>query len=133
MKTTATVSHKSWKEDAYQQTSETEKLTRVSSEQTYKGDWEGDSQLDYLMAYTPAGPVYYVGLERFEGTLGGKKGSFVLQHIGAYKDNEAQTTFEVVPGSGTGELTGLTGKGGYRAGHQESWPADLSYELLVIS
>lgn len=51
----------------------------------------------------------YVAQEVFEGTLFGKTGTFVVQH-GGYQDGLNPTVYGViVPGSGTGELKGVTG------------------------
>jgi len=56
------------------------------------------------------GSAGYVALERVTGTLKGRKGSFVLQHSGTLTRGEPQQSITVVPDSGTGQLTGLTGK-----------------------
>lgn len=58
----------------------------------------------------PAGTGGYVAMERVNGTLDGKKGSFLLQHIGTMGDGKFEMNVSVVPGSGTGELTGIAGK-----------------------
>jgi hypothetical protein len=52
-----------------------------------------------------------VGLERVTAKLGGKSGSFVLEHSGADDGNEARTRLTILPGSGTGELSGIRGDG----------------------
>ena len=51
----------------------------------------------------------YVAIETFTGTLDGRKGSFALAHSGTMQGGKAVLHVEVVPDSGTGELTGLTG------------------------
>jgi len=43
------------------------------------------------------------------GTLRGRAGSFVLQHTGTMARGTPSLTITVVPDSGTGELTGLSG------------------------
>jgi hypothetical protein len=54
----------------------------------------------------------YVAQERIVGTLGGLTGSFVLEHRASMGDGfPTSQDAAVVPGSGTGELTGLAGKG----------------------
>jgi hypothetical protein len=55
------------------------------------------------------GSAGYVAMECVTGTLHGKSGSFVLQHSGTMNRGAPQLTVSVVPDSGTGELTGLTG------------------------
>jgi hypothetical protein len=43
------------------------------------------------------------------GTLHGRKGTFALQHSGTMARGVQTMTITVVPGSGTGELTGISG------------------------
>jgi hypothetical protein len=57
------------------------------------------------------GPLAYVALERVEATLDGVEGAFVLQHVGAITAGVPTLALQVVPGSGTGGLAGLTGEG----------------------
>lgn len=58
----------------------------------------------------PTGTGGYVAMERVNGTLDGKKGGFLLQHIGTMADGKFDLNVSVVPGSGTGELVGIAGK-----------------------
>lgn len=51
----------------------------------------------------------YSALERVEGTLDGRAGSFLLQHGGAGDETGQEAFGHVVPGTGTGELAGLRG------------------------
>lgn len=51
----------------------------------------------------------YVALERVRATLGGRTGSFVLQHSGQMEPGATTLVISVVPGSGTDALTGLRG------------------------
>ena len=51
----------------------------------------------------------YSAVERVSGSLGGKKGSFALQHTGIMTRGTPSLNITVVPDSGTGELAGLTG------------------------
>ena len=52
----------------------------------------------------------YVAMERVVGALRGRAGTFALQHSGTMRDGVAEMTVAVVPGSGTGDLAGLSGK-----------------------
>ena len=54
--------------------------------------------------------VLHQAIEQVQGTLSGKKGSFVLQHFGIMHQGLERLVLEVVPDSGTGELWGLKGK-----------------------
>jgi hypothetical protein len=122
---------KSWDEKPYAEFAGQEKLTRAITAQTYTGELAGESRGDSLMYYGPAdGPVHYVGLEHFTATVDGRAGTFAVQSVGTYVDGVAETTWVVVPGSGTGELAGLRGKGGYRAvGGEEAVKVELSYSF----
>jgi hypothetical protein len=44
-----------------------------------------------------------------EATIDGRNGSFVLQGTGGFDGTSASGESTVIPGSGTGELTGLRG------------------------
>src|SRR5215207_2834542 len=49
---------------------------------------------------TEPGRGGYVAMERFVGTLDGKKGSFILQHVGTMDSTGYLMDIAVVPGSG---------------------------------
>jgi hypothetical protein len=68
----------------------------------------------------------YAGYERVVGTLGGRSGSFVLRLAGGFEEGTARTTWTVVEGTGTGDLAGLEGEGGYVARHSQ---LEIAYEL----
>ncbi len=86
-------------------------LGRMSINKTFNGDLSATSQGEMLSAMTPVkGSAGYVAIEQASGTLNGKKGSFILQHFGVMAGTESRLILEVVPGSGTGELEGLSGK-----------------------
>ena len=52
----------------------------------------------------------YVSLEYVTGTLGGRRGTFILQHNGTMRGNVPTLIVTVVPDSGTDQLKGLAGK-----------------------
>ena len=56
------------------------------------------------------GSAGYVAIEQVSGTLSGKKGSFVLQHFGTMRKGKDHLILEVVPDSGTDQLSGLAGR-----------------------
>ena len=56
------------------------------------------------------GSAGYVAVERVNGVLRGRRGTFALQHSGTMRRGEPQLSVTVVPDSGTGQLAGLTGK-----------------------
>ena len=60
-----------------------EGLGRMTIDKTFAGELEGSSQGEMLSAMgTVKGSAGYVAIERVSGKLGGKSGSFVLQHTG---------------------------------------------------
>jgi len=86
-------------------------LGSMSIGKHFHGDLEGTSRGVMLNATTSVkGSAGYVAIERVTGTLGGRSGSFVLQHSGTMDRGAPHLTITVVPDSGTGELAGLTGK-----------------------
>jgi hypothetical protein len=86
-------------------------LGSYSLDKQYHGDLEASAKGTMLTAGTDVkGSAGYVAIERVTGTLKGHKGSFVLQHNGTLTRGTPQQNIIVVPDSGTGELTGLTGK-----------------------
>jgi hypothetical protein len=86
------------------------KLGRQSLDKQFSGDLQASSVGEMLMAIGEIkGSAGYVAIERVEGTLNGRSGSFVLQHSGIMNRGAPSLVITVVPDSGTGELTGLAG------------------------
>src|SRR5262249_5179512 len=100
-----------WDEQTFSDADGQLKLTHASVRKTFQGDLEGEGTLQYLMFYGAHDQTRVIGLERVQGKLGGKTGSFVLEHIGGDDGSEARGRVTVLAGSGTGELTGLRGSG----------------------
>lgn len=125
---------KSWLEKTWEGQPSNEvtgaKLTRASVTYTYQGEIEGEGLVEYLMSYREDGSGIFMGLERITGAIGSWRGSFVLQHNGVFEGNSVSGAFAVVPGSGTGDLTGLCGEGRVElVGHQPFYPFTLNYDL----
>lgn len=86
-------------------------LSRMTLDKTYLGDLEGMAKGQMLAAGTAVkGSGAYVAIEKVTGTLHGRTGTFILQHVGIMAQNVPQLAINVVPDSGTGELIGLSGK-----------------------
>ena len=126
---TATFEVKTWDEKPYNEIDGGPKLTRASVTKSFHGDIEGEGALEYLMFYPGDGSATFVGLERVVGRVGDRSGSFVLQHSGTFEGGTAKATWSVVPGSGTGDLRGLRGKGGFASAHQQRYPITLDYDF----
>ncbi len=97
--------------DPYAQGTEGMNISRMSIDKTFHGDLEGTSRGEMLSVRTPVkGSAGYIALEQVTGILGGRRGSFVLQHFGIMAAGDHRLVLEVVPDSGTGELDKLSGK-----------------------
>ena len=85
-------------------------LGRMSMDKQFRGNLEATSKGEMLTAVgSVKGSAGYVAIERVSGTLDGRSGTFVLQHSGTMTRGAPHLTITVVPDSGTGQLTGLTG------------------------
>jgi hypothetical protein len=120
---------KAWDESTYQELGGKAKLTRASMTFGYTGDLEATGGSETLMFYREDGTATYTGLERMEGRIGDRAGSFVLRADGAYDGAEAKSTWQVIDGSGTGDLRGLRGSGSSVAGGESGGTFTLDYDL----
>ena len=120
---------KAWDEKPFNEMNDMPKLTRASVIKSYQGDITGEGKLEYLMMYRDDGSASFIGLERVVGSVGGRSGSFVLEHSGTFKGGVATVTLLVVPGSGTGDLRGLRGNGEFAVGHQQPYSMTLDYDF----
>jgi len=125
----ATFEVKAWDEKPYAEFDGGRKLTRASVKKSFHGDIEGESSMEYLMTYGKDGSASFVGMERVVGRVGDRSGSFVLQHSGTFAGGIAKASLFVVPGSGTGELSGLRGEGSFASGHAQQYAITLDYDF----
>lgn len=87
------------------------RVGRMLMDKTYFGDLVGTAQGEMLSAGNPAaGSASYVAIEHVSGSLNGKVGDFALAHAGTMHNGANDLTITIVPGSGTGELAGISGK-----------------------
>jgi hypothetical protein len=85
-------------------------LGRFLLDKQYHGDLTATSKGEMLTAGSIAtGSAGYVAIERVTGKLQGRQGSFALQHTGTMNRGAPTLSINVVPHSGTGQLTGLGG------------------------
>ena len=85
-------------------------LGRMSLDKQYHGDLEAVGQGEMLSVLDKAiGSGGYVAMERVTGKLQGKSGSFVLEHNATMNRGVPEMNIIVVPDTGTGELTGISG------------------------
>lgn len=86
-------------------------LARLSIDKQYHGDLEAAALGQMLSARTAVkDSAGYVAIEWVSGTLHGRAGTFVLQHVATMNRGTPQMSVTVVPDSGTGDLTGLSGQ-----------------------
>jgi hypothetical protein len=90
-------------------------LNEIRVTEAFVGDITGTGSARMLQTLRADGSASFVAVERVEGTLDGRKGSFVLQDAGTLVGAQVEGSWFVVPGSGTGELAGLRGEGGFSA------------------
>ena len=101
-------------------------MSRTRFFKTFTGELSGTSVVEAIMAgLSNNGPMVYVAIERFDCTLRGRKGTFVLTHSATSHGSEQTGLWTIVAGSGTGELAGLRGHGEILPNHDFV----LTYEL----
>jgi hypothetical protein len=103
-----------WDQSPYGDEGDGPTLSRAAVRKTFRGDLVGDSEAELLMCQADpadlAAGAGYIGSERVTGALQGRTGTFVMQHWGVSGGGgPPKAQGHVVPGSGTGELAGLTG------------------------
>ena len=85
-------------------------IGRMLIDKRFEGDLEATSKGQMLAARAPvSNSAGYVALEQVTGKLGGRSGTFLLQHSGTMTRGAPRLNVSVVPDSGTGELEGLSG------------------------
>ena len=85
-------------------------IRRYSLDKVFYGDLAGPSTGVMLGAGDPAkGTAGYVAMEYVTAILQGRNGSFALQHFGTMSSTGFELNISIAPGSGTGDLIGITG------------------------
>lgn len=83
---------------------------RMDFTKSWTGGMAGSSRGAMLSGGDPStGHAGYVALEVFEGEIEGRTGTFVLQQFGVMSAGAPELRYEIAPGSGTGDLAGITG------------------------
>ena len=107
----------------------------VVMEKTYDGSVEGRSATIFVAAFDQeVGVGTYCAMESFEGALDGAAGAFNFIHsastAGTDRTNEH---FVIVPGSGTGALTGIAGSGGLAIDADGTHRVWFDYEVTATT
>ena len=102
-------------------------LVEIRLTETFTGDIEGQSPVRALEVLRDDKSASLVSLQRFHGKLHGRQGSFVLQGSEIVENGWIKATWFVVPGSGTGDLAGLRGDGGFEGAFGKGSDGTLDY------
>jgi Protein of unknown function (DUF3224) len=102
-------------------------VNRARWYKTFTGDLTGTSEIEITMGKLDTGAMVYVGVERFDVELQGRKGTFVVMHSSTMLGSDYEMNLQVVPGSGTSELAGITGTAQITPSH------DLLLEYEIAS
>jgi hypothetical protein len=89
-------------------------IAEVRVTEEFTGDFVGTGTVRFQMVSRVGGSAHFTGMEHFIGKLGEFTGSFIMQNSGMLRDGAVDSEWIVIPGSGTGELSGLRGTGGCR-------------------
>ena len=119
-----------WEPAPYDEDVPGPKMTRTVVKKTFTGALAGTSAAELLTCESESGSAGYVAMERVDGTLDGRAGTFVIQHGGIFDATTGNPTpyGAIVPGSATGELAGLRGSAEYRHDDQGAI-LTLHYEI----
>jgi hypothetical protein len=88
-------------------------LVEINLSERFTGDIDGESPVRALQVLHDDKSARLVSMQRFRGKLRGRQGTFVLQGTEIVENGKIKATWFVVPGSGTGDLSGLRGEGGF--------------------
>jgi Protein of unknown function (DUF3224) len=102
-------------------------LMEIRLSETFTGDIDGESPVRALQVLRDDHSASLVSVQRFRGKLGGRQGTFVLQGQEIVENGKIKATWFVVPGSGTGELSGLRGEGGFEGDFWKGSEGTLDY------
>jgi hypothetical protein len=86
-------------------------MGRMIFEKQWQGDVQGTSTGQMLTGGDlKTGSAAYVAMEKFTGSVKGRKGALIFQHSATMTGGKGDLTILVVPDSGTDELKGISGK-----------------------
>jgi len=102
-------------------------LMEIRLSETFTGDIDGETPVRALPVLGNDKSASLVSLQRFRGKLGGRQGTFVLQGSEIVENGKIKVTWFVVPGSRTGDLSGLRGEGGFEGDFGKGSDGTLDY------
>jgi hypothetical protein len=87
-------------------------ISEVTITEEFSGGLAGVGSMRLILVTEPDESVHFTGMERFLGQLADRSGSFILRNSGTMKDGELESTWKIIPGSGTEGFEGIRGDGG---------------------
>lgn len=102
-------------------------LTEIHLTETFAGEIDGESTVRALEVRRPDRTATMVSMQRFRGKMGNRQGTFVLQGAETVENGKVKAKWFVVPGSGTGDLSGLRGEGGFNGDFGKGSTGTLDY------
>jgi hypothetical protein len=102
-------------------------LMEIRLNETFTGGIDGESTVRALQVRRDDRSASMVSMQRFCGKLGGRQGTFVLQGAEIVENGKIKATWFVVPGSRTGDLSGLRGEGGFEGDFGKGSNGTLDY------
>jgi hypothetical protein len=122
----ATITVQNSEAKPYDQT-ESPSLMEIHLNETFTGDIDGESLVQALQVLRDDHSARLVSMQRFRGKLGGRQGTFVLQGSEIIENGKIKASWFVVPKSGTGDLSGLRGEGGFEGDFGKGSKGTLDY------
>lgn len=83
---------------------------RMLIEKTYHGEMTGTGRGQMISKRTEDGLSLYFAIEEFQGQINGKTGGVTFVHKGVMDKQSEALKIEILGGSATGELKGMTGE-----------------------
>jgi hypothetical protein len=101
-------------------------VAEIHVSESFHGDIEGEGVVRFLQVSRTDGSASFVGMERVRGRIAQRSGTFLLQDAGTLKAGTVSGGF-VILRSGTGQLDGLRGEGGFSAELSQGADITLDY------
>ena len=124
---TAKIEVHTYEPETYENSGGGTDLVEIHVTEAFHGDIEAEGVVRFLQAIRADGSASFVGIERVSGSITGRSGTFLLQDAGTVVGGIVSGDWFVIPGSGTGQLAGLRGTGGFRANLGEGAQIHLDY------
>jgi hypothetical protein len=120
-----------WEQETVDELDDGGVLARAAVSKTFTSGFEDATSVATVLACSAADgtPLAYTAQERVTATIGGRSGTFVLQH-GADPTGDGKVAHGlVVRGSGTGGFVGISGKIAYERDEEDHAFLTLTYDL----